>query len=286
MIHSIKWAINNRCNLRCSYCMMEGTECGEELSYESKKRCLDKIHNMGVSKIDFFGKEVLIDDTMFKLMEYTKNKGYNITFSMISNGVNLEKYYKDIINSPLIFVTFSYDCGVERLTYFSEETLIKVAKSKYVEITIDVHKLNIHKVVNSMKYLEGLGVSSICITPIIPLGGKYENIIKDFHLSEKDIENLYYTITSTKFNMDITFTVPFQYTNLSRMLEGKKYCMTDNYCTAGETHGFLASDGVMYGCVSQYCANNKSNSCDFLSTPIDEIHKIIGSGGIRQCIRY
>ena len=270
MIQSVKWSINNRCNLHCPFCFAD--EYFTENSLEDKFKIIDKLYSDGIPHIDFFGKEPLLDDTIFKLCEYIEEK-YSILMStsLITNGVNLKEYSEDIIKHySIIEVTVSYDLGVTR-QFAVDLSDLKYLKDNEVltEITIDLQKDNVDKIKN---FEWETFANTLYINPIYSKSGNYT-------LTKSEFEDFLKTYEG---NDRVTVRIPFEYGNI--VIPDHKYKLhQDTKCSAGREHLFIASDGKCYGC--NMCAFNHKEeySCDYLSTSLEDIQKICSSRSNERC---
>ena len=102
-----------------------------------------------------------------------------------------------------------------------------------------------------------------------------EDSFRDFCKKVLEIDNL----------PMVNFSIPFEYTKLTREVLGKQHYITDEKCFAGDGWIYLTSDAQVYGC-GLHCSSNKHKelSCDYLTTPIEEIEKLYANNKRRLCI--
>jgi len=121
----LRIAINERCNLRCIYCMPE-----EGILFQEKDRLLDKneickiikvMSELGVSKIRFTGGEPLMIQEQFDLLESAVKNGHskNIKVHYNTNGTHYVKNAVDNIwpNFKTIEFAFSIDDVGDKFEY-------------------------------------------------------------------------------------------------------------------------------------------------------------------------
>lgn len=283
MITFAKWALNNRCNLSCPFCLMSDVK-DVELPFKSKLKVMDKLHDMGVKSIDFFGKEPLVDETIFFLMEYASSKGYDFDYSLITNGVNLHKYMDDIIVSPCSKVTVSYDFSVKRDFQTSLEDLGNLSKSKFVELSIDVHRGHIKDVLRGVEEVYEKGIQSIYVKPILPYGSNAGNVNP---ITEKEFESFCLKLTKVSKRPFLYVSVPFEFPGMTlayENLRGKSFeYLTDRYCSSGVNSMYISCDGTVYGCGMAACKRMKGHTCDIFTTDAEEIERTIKTCGYRMC---
>lgn len=279
----VKWFINNSCNLNCSFCFVQNMK-NKNDGIDKKFQILDKLYTDGVKYIDFFGKEPLLNEDIFKIMKYGESKNYDFYYTFISNGKNLRKYTPQIKNSPCKDFTISYDFHKgERDYHFNLIELLPFKDDFFIELSVDLYEGNISEILNEVEYIRDYGVTSLYFNPIMPIKGSdltplssqsYQNFINAFldEIGNKDIDVLF------------TFKIPFQMADLSEKYKNVSWCYTEPVCSAGKDHFCISSDGIAYGCVSQCAIGNNLNSCDYLKTPIGKVHQILSNHRGRLCI--
>lgn len=273
--NNVKWYINNSCNLSCPFCFVKGIH-KPEVSLETKFKILDKLHQEGVKFVDFFGKEPLFNKDIFKIMKYGESNNYDFYYTFISNGVNLKKYTKDIINSPCREFTISFDfhSGDRKFKFDLKDLLPFKESGFFIELSIDVHNSNIQTLMEKSKNLKEFGVNSLYFNPIMPFKGVGVN-----HISESDYEKFIKGfLKEYRDTYEVIFKIPFQMKRLSEKysIEDKNF-YTEPFCSAGIDHFCISSDGIAFGCVSQCAKGNMLNSCDYLTTPIGQIYSILSN---------
>lgn len=267
---TVKWAINNRCNLSCPFCFADTYF--TENSFEDKLHIIDKMYKEGLYFIDFFGKEPLIDDTALRLCEYIQKK-YPSTFnvSLITNGLTLDKYSDRIIDLPdIYYVTVSYDFGVTR-KHTVDLSVLKYLKDNGLntEITIDLQKKNIDKVFD---FKWNRYATTLYINPIFSSVGNYT-------LSKEELIDF---IQKYNGSESVTIKIPFQYGKID--VDTKCYLDTDYKCSAGKEHLFITADGRVFGCNMSAFAHKDKYGCDYLSTPLHDIQRICSCSTGRCCV--
>ena len=283
MITFAKWAVNNRCNLNCPFCVMSDIK-DRELSFEDKKKVMDKLYSMGVKSIDFFGKEPLVDETVFYLMEYASMKGYNFEYSLITNGVNLDWYSDLILASPCNSITVSYDFYVERSFQTSLGLLGELSRYKFVELSIDVHKGHEKEIFKGVKEVHKRGIKSIYVKPILPYGSTAGNVSP---MTEREFELFCNKLIKVKNRSYLFISVPFEYPSMTTCYEGVSgdtfQYLTDKRCSAGCDKMYIACDGTVYGCGMIACNGIKTNTCNILTSDMETIESTIRTNGCRMC---
>ena len=276
----LKWAINDFCNLQCPFCIAE-KEPVPTLPIETHFDMLDKMNDMGVTSIDFFGKEPLLDDRIFRLMDYSRDRKYPFSFSAITNGINLPKYKKELILSPIRRLTISHDGFAKvRQKVLTYEVIREFVDAYFfVEITFDILKSNYKTARKTvLDFFNEAGVASVYVKPIIALGELSEVIKSDYAV----VENEYASVCKQLMKIPgVTMSVPFRFHNMTQKYKDDPRFFCDPYCTCGSII-FLDCEGTAYGC-GEVAYTSKKRGCDFLKTPKQEIGQIISTIGKRVC---
>lgn len=281
--NNVKWFINNRCNLNCPFCFVKEIE-GESQTLSEQFKVLDKLHSEGVKFIDFFGKEPLFDSTIFDIMNHGKENRYNdLSYSFISNGKNLKKYTKELIASECRNFTISYDFkSGDRVFQFDLNDLLPFKDLGFsIELSVDVHSGNVDKILEEINVPLNYGVNSLYFNPITPFGtSDVESCITEENY-DKFINDVYDRISE---DYEIIIKIPYTFKGLTKYYHSLPWFVTEPVCTAGKTHFCIDSRGTAFGCVSQCASGNTKNTCDYLSTPKEELYRILSNHTKRLCI--
>lgn len=286
MTDNVKWSINNRCNLSCPYCFADSYF--KENTFGEKCKIIDKLYSIGVTNIDFFGREPLFDDTMFRLINYMETTEQLFNLSFITNGKNLLRYKKDIINCFYITqFAVSYDFMVSR-KFNIDPTMLREFEDNgiMVEVTIDLQRYNKDKIYG---FIESRYVEYVTLNPIIPMGNNdlgAKNVMISLQELLEIIDNLQTLVTdkTSKVYVNVPYRMSTGF-DTSKFYNKNVVINFEPVCTCGIDHAFISSDGFIYGCNS--AAYNHSNKCcNFLQTDVEEIEKIIKcEKGKRECLR-
>ena len=112
----------NVCNLQCKYCFIgKLNEKRENLDINTAKHAVDlfAIHLKKINEIGeffFYGAEPLMNfELIYEIVTYSKEKKYNIKFSMVSNGLLITNDIVDFIKNNNISIGISID-GPKKIT--------------------------------------------------------------------------------------------------------------------------------------------------------------------------
>lgn len=96
------------CNLSCSWCYAQDKlKKNDVMSFEDACRCIDLMHDAGISQINLLGGEPTCYPHLHKLIEYCTNKG--IEACLVTNGVLLKNrdYVEQLKKAGLSFLSIS-----------------------------------------------------------------------------------------------------------------------------------------------------------------------------------
>jgi radical SAM protein with 4Fe4S-binding SPASM domain len=211
------WTFTNKCNLKCIHCYQDaGRKNKDELNFEEKLNVVDQIVEAGCIYLTFSGGEVLMSKDFFKVAEYAKEKGLNISFA--TNGTLVtKKIAKKISELDFDYVTLSLD-GIKKETH-EKIRRVKDSYEKAIEgikncldeniklcVTPVLIKNNYEEIDEIIEFLRGLGVRFIVITDFIPAGRGREN--ERISLSPEVAYDLFTSIAKKSLeNRDIELSV-------------------------------------------------------------------------------
>jgi len=171
MISSYSIIINNKCNLDCSYCMIEHKD-ESEMETKVINKAIDYIfsgeHNSPV-KISFFGVEPLLSYKKIKhWIKYTEKKypDANVKYGITTNLTVLNSKWIDLILDNNIYILASYD---------GFDVHDKFRKLKHNGGTRDIVEYNMRRLEeNGIKYMVAMSV------PHNAIKGLADRVIKLF----------------------------------------------------------------------------------------------------------
>lgn len=276
----VKWAINDFCNLKCPFCIAE-KEPEEQMDLKTQLLMVDKMYNIGVKSIDFFGKEPFYNDRIFEILGYCVYKYYPFTFSAITNGINLLKYMRVLKLSPLRRITISHDgFANNRQKVLDLSEIRQITRENFkVEISLDILPANITEVPTLVSYFFDIAkVNSVYVKPMNPVGELSETIKSNYAVSEEEYQSL---CEKLKEIPRVTMSVPFRFPKMTEKYKDDPRFFCDPVCYCGDFL-YINNAGTVYGC-GEVAYTSKTRGCDFLTTPIDEILKTIKTDGKRVC---
>ncbi|MCK9292786.1 radical SAM protein, partial [archaeon] len=149
------------CNLRCIYCYSDGGFEKKNLTFKFAKSFIDKLidNNKTCNHININfagGGEPLLNFKLIKkIIDYLKSRKFNLTLSMVTNGILVPKYISWLKDNS-VFLRISYDGSAQKinrpgLKFNSDLKLIKtfeLLKNNYspelLGIQMTITKFNVN----------------------------------------------------------------------------------------------------------------------------------------------
>lgn len=249
-------ALTYRCQNDCGHCYNEQKE-KKELSVEQWKSVLDKLWSIGVPHVVFTGGEPTLYEHIDDLVRKSEELG-QVT-GLITNGRNLRQpgYLKELVRIGLdhvqITVLSHHESLHDELAGCKgawKETIdgLKVALGEdlYVSTNTTIMRANIDEVVETMRFLVGLGVKNIAFNSIIRSGKGEDTLgvgfeeLKAVLLRLKEIER--------EHGVNMIWYSPTPYCEFNPINFG----LGIKQCTACSINMAIEPDGTVLPCQSYY----------------------------------
>ena len=120
--------ITDKCNLDCKYCFVE--KGNNVILFETYKKIFEEYKKL-VENITFFGGEPLLQLELIKsIIEYNEKEGYNFTYTINTNGINIDDKVIDLCKKNNILINVSLDGNIEsNLKNRFDESIFKVVEN-------------------------------------------------------------------------------------------------------------------------------------------------------------
>lgn len=153
----LRLAIVNECNLSCIYCRAggEGTVCKEVMNKEEIMAALRLAGKAGYSYLKITGGEPLLREEMYHdlfeiISEIVKERIFE-GIGMVTNGVLLQKYAKEIVDSGLDSLTVSLDTSdAKEFAYITGRDCFEAVVSGIKTLKSMGMKINVNAVVSNV----------------------------------------------------------------------------------------------------------------------------------------
>lgn len=251
----------------------------KQLNLDELKKTIDEAVKLKIKNIHFSEKEPTINKDIFKVIDYIKKKNYPLTYSILTNEVNILKYEKEIKEAGFKRVNLN----VDSLNLLSNKHLLDsinflTTNEIPLQIIINTHTENYKKVNDIILNLFKNGVTDFYVRTLTPLYNNSHNLkilgIKELDKLYKDLDILTDNLTNIKVELKINTVwvrellenVELEDNNaleLSKTLiyvilsNGNKY-LKENflfypefYCDRYENKITLTPDGYLLGCETE-----------------------------------
>ena len=148
-INYLRISLTENCNLRCIYCMPEGSApktCGEVLTKENIFAIVEVGVELNIKKIRLTGGEPLLRQDIVELVKGIKDRGIEKIY-ITTNGILLAEKIEDLKNTGLDGVNISLDT-LDREQFFSitrggelEKVLDGIKKSLKLNLEVKINSV-------------------------------------------------------------------------------------------------------------------------------------------------
>lgn len=283
-VTEVRLLINNLCQLKCKHCFygFEDTK-APVLSKEKLYDVILQAEKLGVSNVHFSGKEPMFNDDILWYAHKIKEDNLSITFDIVTNGITIPKYAKELKECGLKKFYLSVDdvCntnGVRSVQGVTDKALSVCSNLGIdVEIFIDLHSNNYNKIKDIVSYLvnEYGCVKSFYIRTIRNIGSASDMPL----LSKSALEEVYHQVLEVSDiykNIAFTLSLGIEYesvlfdgndSEIIRMLDIVDNLfvsnITDNFslyledcCGRYSNQVTVTPDGYLLGCASEVSSEN------------------------------
>ncbi len=194
--YSLKWDIEDRCNLKCKHCMLSEVTYKPECTPNENKLFLKRLIDLGINQVLFMSKEPLLYNSIEKLVKYAHNRG--VGTGIITNGTLLtyskvEKLLKAGLDTLIISlegvdsVTNDYIRGAG--TYKKVIDALKIVERVFREnnkgfrlvLEYTISKNNLHEPLKLIEFLNNnlFEIVNVGTINLIGEAKRYKEIIPD-----------------------------------------------------------------------------------------------------------
>ena len=258
-LHTLFFEVTSRCNALCDHC---GSRCTaikkDELSPETFQKVLDDVaKNFGTKAImlNITGGEPLMRKDLFEITGYADSLGFK--WGLVTNGMLItDDVISKMKETHMSTITISLDGMKKTHEEFRHvpgsfdkiiSAIEKLKKSNFVEhiqVTFIATKNNISELPEVYRLLSMLGIDSLRISGIDPIGRAKDN--ENLMLSTEDYLFLFDFIKKHKSSpLPVVWSCTHYFGNTENTLDptGKKFT-----CYTGIHVASVLSNGDIFGC--------------------------------------
>ncbi len=107
-INYARISLTSLCNLNCTYCSHDDIK-KQNLPLEFYKNLINVLSSLGINKIRFTGGEPTLNKNIIELIKFTKNIGNINDIAITTNGILLDEFMDELMDSGLNRINFSLD---------------------------------------------------------------------------------------------------------------------------------------------------------------------------------
>lgn len=191
-LDSLDISLTNQCNLTCKHCyFFNDAHNGKNfIRFDVLKKVLIDTKNIGLYKVLLSGGEPFTYYRISGLLKLINDIGIHAT--IISNGLLINRFLKDISNSNLSFVVsidgFKQSHEFLRGQYTYEKVIENIKKlidiGCDVEINMLVYKSNINEIDEFASFVSNIGVSQLNLQ-VLRLVGRASQYLKDSVITDE-----------------------------------------------------------------------------------------------------
>lgn len=278
-VRTLKVYLNNSCQFSCKHCFIGNQELvSEPLSLNEWRDVIRQASEIGIERIDFFGKEPLFDDTVFELMDECQK--YGIKYSIITNGVNVKKYIKELSKyKPSVTISVE-NVKTTKLRnkgdYVIDTLKLLIDNGIQTSVSIDLSTSNHKDLKKIVQKISSIGVANFYVKPIRPFG-EHEDYLMSTLISSSEILDAIDDLSAIQMKTGVSITMSLSQGDLYRMYHdcterfldnAVGYCIvnrldecdgiifeTELYCHRFKDSVAITPDGYVLGCASEYCSD-------------------------------
>jgi radical SAM protein with 4Fe4S-binding SPASM domain len=182
----VLWSVTQRCNLKCAYCLAEGSSTDfVELPFSSLIRIADKLIQCGTRNVALSGGEPFLRPDIFDLIDYLQAAGVRVTLNTngtlvtrevarrlaereVVTGVSLDGA-KEVVNARTRSAG-SFERAVRGAQHLVSEGVI-------TSVLVTVTRRNFNRLLELCELVYGLGIRIVTLQDFHPVGrgsGQYE----------------------------------------------------------------------------------------------------------------
>lgn len=251
-------ALTYRCDNNCIHCYVERPRDYPELDTESWKMVLLKLWEIGIPHVVFTGGEATLREDLVELVEYAENTGF--VTGILTNGRGLAKnsLMERLADAGLDHIQITIESHLkdvhDRMTGCAgsfEEVLegirAAVESPVYTITNTTIASLNRGTIVETAKFLCGLGLDGVAMNGIIYTGGAKE---KELGVSENEMAGILERViaVTTRAGMNFIWYTPTRYCELDPVSLG----LGPKQCTAAKYNMCIEPNGDVIPCQSSY----------------------------------
>lgn len=261
-LRRITLEITNQCNLQCKHCYMSASRIcfPSVLKFEEIKNFADELKNKfgGKVPISITGGEPFLREDIYKIMEYLKKLGFQISISTNSLLINDRDVHK--LKNFIDAISISLDGEEDDHNFLRNANVfdrtikkINLIKESGIPLTIKtvIFRRNVKRLFEIYNNLiKNINPFQWHLIPILKCGRAVNNV--NLCISNDDYEIVYEQIekiVSDQYEKGNKINIVFDEGNL--MIKNGKFNLNPRRCQAGITMMSILFNGDVVSCINQ-----------------------------------
>lgn len=284
-IESLRWEVEEECNLQCLHCFIGNSKSQElkRLTLEEEKKVVSTLCKSGLKEIYFTTKEPLIHPNIIELIKFCTD--LDIACSVVTNGIALcdKVFAEELLNSGVVAVSISLEGATEETNDLirGKGSFKKAIKGIYnlYEISMQSRRpiiINIQMTLNKFNYKEceripelinTMPIDTLAIGDISNTGNARKNseIIlsnEEFLDGCRKINKAYRELRIKKYTLIFKSLLPWENLLFNLLYDLNQFTYVPN-CSVKTKRYSLMSDGKLVPCISLLHCDSEMVSVEF-----------------------
>lgn len=281
-IEELRFLLNNDCQFNCKHCFYGFKDTKSPIiPYEEMKKHLGNcIERLNIKNVHFSGKEPFFDKTIFNYMDFLRENYPNVTYDVVTNGVNVIPFMPEIKRSGLSKIYLSVD-SLKSLTIRPSnvgiiDTINALNENNIpTQIFIDCTSGNYKEIGDIVLGLYNhYNIKEFHIRPVMPIGNGIQLSEKGVTATLEQLDYVFKELISIPKKEDLRIEFLLKTVHTRQFLEAEDKCFelteklydiidcmkltTNNvtligefYCGPYESNVTLTPDGYLLGCATE-----------------------------------
>ncbi|MBP5279847.1 MAG: radical SAM protein [Erysipelotrichaceae bacterium] len=288
----IQFSITGRCNYRCKHCFMSAPHARyDEMSLDDCITVIRKLKECGIRVIQLTGGEPLAHPDFKKIVEEISRQGLHLQM-LYTNGLLLKQdildLFKKLHQNPKIQISFDglgyhdWMRGVKNAEKYAVDALKLCVKNGFeCEAAMVIFKDNIDSLADTVRFLDGLGVSMVRVSNVYNQG-EWLAYADEHGLSVEEVFDKYLEYIPVYLKDDLKISISlggfFRYDAKEKkaMSTFENRCTEDNkdkyvLCKSIRQAFYISSTGFVLPCTSMLSTRVEDNALNMLEHDLKDI---------------
>ena len=289
---NVQFSITGRCNYRCKHCFMSAPHAKyDEMCFDDCVKVIQKLADCGVRNVQLTGGEPLVHPDFKKIVQEISDRGLHIQM-IYTNGLLLGQDIFDLLKAnnqnPRIQISFDglgyhdWMRGVKNAEKHAVDAIKRCGENGFeCEVATVLFRDNVDSLRETVKFLDGLGVSIIRVTNVYDQG-EWLPYVKEHGISRTELFDKYLEYIPKYFEDDLNISISLEGFFNFKTDTKKAYSTFENTCTRDtedryylcksiKKSFYITSGGLVLPCASMMSTEVEEGALNILDTDLREI---------------